>query len=143
MRSAYRFLSRAVLCAVAAQIALTSLGVFWDEHSVEHGKALDDDSYMNNAGFGIEWLVGHAIVPLLAIALLVAAFRAGVSGGVRRSLLILAAAILTVVLGAVAAKVPALGILYGLNLVALLGLAGLAARDAAPLDARAPGIPVG
>ena len=132
MRSAYQVLARGILAATALQIALVNFGVSWDEHAVTHGKTLDAGSYMDNAGFGLGWLVGHAIVPLLAIALVAVAFRARIPHGMRRALVILGCTIVAVLLGAVTATVPAVGVLCGLTQVAVLGLAALAGTRTVP-----------
>jgi hypothetical protein len=68
------------------------------------------------------------VMPLLALLLLIVSFFARVAGGVKWAAFVFGLVILQVALAFVSFAAPVVGALHGLNALALLAVAGLAAR---------------
>src|SRR5664280_304528 len=83
MESAYRVIAGLIALGVVVQAASVAYAAFSLSHAVDDGATLDKNSKVWDAGFIVHSLDGQVIIPLLAIALLVVSFRAGVPDGRR------------------------------------------------------------
>jgi hypothetical protein len=100
---------------------------------------LKDKDTGENIGLELHSVVGMMVIPLLALVLLIVSFFAGVAGGVKWAAIIFGLVVLQVLLAFAASEAPAVGLLHGLNALALIAVAGIAgsrvAKQAAPSPA--------
>ena len=122
MQKTFRVLARLIAAGVVAQAVLIAAAHFWAIGQVQDGRQLDSSSLTDNAGDGLHWLLGQIVIPLLAIALVLA----GALIRQRRALVwasvVLGLVIVQIALAYVAGAVPWLGFLHGLNAFVLLGV---------------------
>ncbi|BCJ41856.1 hypothetical protein GCM10010168_75440 [Actinoplanes ianthinogenes] len=128
MRSAYRAISGLILAGVVIQLVAVAAAWFQVLSDVDDGGVFDNNT--QNWGHVLHSVVGGMVIPLLAVALLVISFFAGVPNGVRYALFVFGAVVLQVVLAFASYNVPLLGALHGLNALAVAGLAENAMRKA-------------
>ena len=135
MKSVYRVLAFVVALEVAVQaaaIAFASAGLAsWVAAGHTYDKAVmerDANGVTGAAGLLVHGVNGMVLVPLLGIALVVVAFRAGIPGGVTWAAAVLVTTVLQVGLGVLAESVPALGAVHGLLALLLFGLAVMAGK---------------
>ncbi|MCW0213197.1 MAG: hypothetical protein OJJ54_07550 [Pseudonocardia sp.] len=135
MRTAYRVLAYVLAAEVVVQAAAIAYALFglttWiDGGGVLDKAAIEDESvtFTGVAGFMVHGINGQIVVPVLALALLVVAFFAHVSGGVRWAAICLGTVVVQVLLGMFAHGVPSLGILHGAVALGLFAAAVIAAR---------------
>jgi hypothetical protein len=143
MRKAYRILADVIAVAVAVQ----SMAMVWAIAGLFHwidkdggtlsAKVLDDwednpPDFQGAVGFAIHGILGSMVIPVIALALLVVAFMAGVDGGLKWAGGIVVLVIVQVVAGMSGEDAPWLGLLHGLLPFALFSLAIVAARAAHP-----------
>jgi hypothetical protein len=133
VRSAFRWLTAILFVAVVAEVALAAFGGFDAEHKAEHAsisKKMIEDSFN---GHGI---LGTLIVVLMLILLIITA--AGRIGPVQTRFvgLILGLGILQFVLGLVSTSAPVLGLLHGLNALAIFAATGMLAHRTWTRDGR-------
>jgi len=83
-------------------------------------------SYPGSTAFGLHWLNGAMITPLVVVIFLVISFFAKIHGGTRWALYVFGLLVVQVVLGFVAAAVPGISWLHGVNAFALFSVATLA-----------------
>jgi hypothetical protein len=145
MRNAYRILAtiiavEVVIQAMAMVFAIAGLGIWVDEGGVYDKAAMEDEdiTFTGVGGFIVHGINGMMIIPLLGLALLVVAFFAKVSGGVKWAAIVLGAIVLQVFLGLFGHESAYIGMLHGLNAFILLGSAGNAARLAKAAGAESP-----
>jgi hypothetical protein len=137
MRSTYRVLARLIAIGVVVQAMAIALAWFIVMKDVDGGLVFDKNSDAN-VGHLTHSIVGSAVIPLLAILLLIISFFAKVQGGVRWALYVFGLVVLQFALAALAFGVAAIGALHGLNAFALLAVAVMASRRAAgPVPATA------
>jgi hypothetical protein len=144
MRKAYRILADVIAVAVAVQ----SMAMVWAIAGLFHwidkdggtlsAKVLDDwednpPDFQGAVGFAIHGILGSMVIPVIALALLVVAFMAGVDGGLKWAGGIVVLVIVQVVAGMSGEDAPWLGLLHGLLPFALFSLAIVAARAAHPV----------
>lgn len=143
MRKAYRILADliAILVAVQAMVMVFAVaGLFhWinDEGGAVDAAVVDsweDDhpTFQGAIGVPLHDMIGGMLIPLVALALLVIAFFAGVRGGVKWAAVIVASVVIQVIAGYSAADAPWVGLIHGLNAFALFSVALVAARAAHP-----------
>jgi hypothetical protein len=138
MRKTYRILADVIAIAVAVQSMAMVWAIAGLFHWVEDGHTLtkgwDDDmpDFQGSAGFAIHGIVGGMVIPVIALALLVVAFFAGVAGGTKWAAVIVGLVVVQVVAGMVGEDAPWLGLLHGLLPFALFSAAIVAARAAHP-----------
>ncbi|WIM94945.1 hypothetical protein ACTOB_007005 [Actinoplanes oblitus] len=128
MRSAYRAVSGLILLGVVVQLVVIAAAWFQVLNDVDNGGVFDNNT--RNWAHNAHSVVGMMVIPLLAVALLVISFFAGVPNGVRYALLVFGAVVLQIVLAFASYSVPGLGALHGLNALAVAGLAENAMRKA-------------
>ncbi len=121
MRSAYKALGHTIAGLVAVQAAVIAFAVMglwsWvrDGNNLTPGQVKSDNLDSTGAiGFALHSVIGMMVIPLLAIVMLVVAFRAGIDGGTRWAGILLGAVVLQVLLGVLGEDLPALGLLHGL-----------------------------
>lgn len=127
MKPTYRVLALLIALGVAVQTMSIALGFFI---------VLSDKDTGENIGLELHSVVGMIVIPLLALVLLIVSFFAGVAGGVKWAAIIFGLVVLQVLLAFAAFEAPAVGVLHGLNALALIAVAGIAgsrvAKQAAP-----------
>jgi hypothetical protein len=128
VRSAYRAISGLILLGVVIQLAVIAAAWFLVLNDVDNGGVFDNNT--QNWAHVTHSVVGMMVIPLLAVALLVVSFFAGVPNGVRYALFVFGAVVLQIVLAFASYSVPGLGALHGLNALAVAGLAENAMRKA-------------
>ncbi len=129
MRTTYIWLARLIAIGVVLQAAFVAFGTFEVFNAANDGKVFSEDTDYN-AGQNLHAIVGLMMIPLLALILLIVAFFARISGGVRLAGAVVGLVVLQVVLGLVSFEAPIVGILHGLNAFAMAGVAGFAGRQA-------------
>ena len=136
MRRAYHVLAYLIAADVVVQAMMIATAVAGLSHWIDNGATVNKHimdkhpSFTGAFGFPAHAINGEMLIPLLAIALLVVSFFAGVAGGTRWAMYILGLIVLQVVLGVSQGDVPFLGLLHGANAFAILIVAALAARRA-------------
>lgn len=121
MRSAYKALGHTIAGLVAVQAAVIAFAVMglwsWvrDGNDLTPGQVKSENLDSTGAvGFALHSVIGMMVIPLLAVVMLVVAFRAGIDGGTRWAGILLGAVVLQVLLGVLGEDLPALGLLHGL-----------------------------
>jgi hypothetical protein len=130
MRATYRVLAGLVSVGVLVQAMAIAVGWFTALKDMDDGLVLDKN-YDGNWGHSVHSIVGSMIIPLLAILLLIVSFFAKVDGGVKWALYVFGLVALQIAFAFAAFAAPVVGALHGANALALLAVAGLAARRAA------------
>ncbi|MEV8374149.1 hypothetical protein AB0P21_15515 [Kribbella sp. NPDC056861] len=130
MKSTYRVLAQLIALGVVVQAMSVALGWFLVLKDVDDGAVFDKNSDFN-FGQVTHGTVGMMVIPLLAIALLIVSFFAGIDGGVKWAAIVFGLVALQIALALVSFGVPAIGALHGLNALVLLAAAGVAGKRAA------------
>jgi hypothetical protein len=125
----------AALVAVQAAVvvwAIAGLGAWIEDGGVLDAATMESEeaTFTEGIGFGLHFLGGTILIPLAALALLIVSFFAKVPKGPVWAAATLGLVVLQVVLGMTAGGLPLLGLLHGLNALALFTVAGFAARQA-------------
>jgi len=128
MRAAYRVLAMLVALGVAVQVAVVAWGWFAVLHKVDDGGTFVKDG--DTAGMQAHAFIGFMIMPTLALLLLIVSFFAKIPGGVTWALIVFGDAVLQIVLALVSGPAPIVGMLHGLNALALAAVASIAMRKA-------------
>jgi hypothetical protein len=136
MRATYRVLAGLVSVGVLVQAMAIGVGWFTALKDLDGGLVIDKN-YDGNWGHSVHSIVGSIIIPLLAILLLIVSFFAKVDGGVKWALYVFGLVALQLAFAFAAFAAPVVGALHGGNALALLAVAGLAARRAAGAPAAA------
>ena len=135
MKAAYRVLAYLVALEVVVQAAMmvfavAGLSIFIDEGGSIDKAAFESDDlkFTGIAGFMVHGMNGMMIIPLLALVLLIVSFFAKVPGGIRNAAIILGLVVLQVALGLFGHSNAYIGMLHGINALALFTMALLTAR---------------
>ena len=149
MKQTYRVLAYLTAAAVAFQTATIAYGLFalgaWvsDGHSLDKAR-LEGGGFGGSGSFDLHG-TGAMVVALLGLALLVVAFFAHVPGGVRWAAITLGLIVLQWLLALGSFAVALLGILHGLNALAIFAVAVMAGmrveRAVRVRDAAEPQVP--
>ncbi|GAA3557034.1 hypothetical protein [Kribbella ginsengisoli] len=131
MKSTYRALANLIALGVLIQVMAIGLAWFTALKDVDDGLVIDKN-YDGNFGHQLHGIVGSMVIPLLAILLLIVSFFARVDAGIKWALIVFGLVALQIALAFVSFSVPVIGALHAANAVALAGVAGIAARRAAP-----------
>lgn len=137
MRTTYRVLASLVALAVgvqAAAIAFAHAGLYaW----IQTGGVLDkaameseSSGFYGDLGVGVHSTNGYLVIPVLALALLVVAFFARIPRGTVWAGVLLLLIVVQIMLGGLSLGAPSLGILHGLNALAVFTVAQQAAARA-------------
>ncbi|QNE21132.1 hypothetical protein F1D05_28495 [Kribbella qitaiheensis] len=127
MRAAYRVLASLIAIAVVLQIASIALSGFTIAKDADDGTTIGSD--YSNFGQSYHSMAGTAI-GLLALVLLILSFMTDVPRGRVLAGIIVGLVVLQFVLAVVSFGLPALGILHGINGMAIAAVAGAASRRA-------------
>jgi uncharacterized sodium:solute symporter family permease YidK len=130
MRSTYRVLAFIIALEVvvqAAMMAFAAAGLFiWID---KDGGVLDkatleaEPDFTGAVGFMIHGINGMMIIPLIALIFLIVSFFAKIPGGVKWAATVFGLVVLQVLLGVFGHESPYLGLLHGVNALAVLGTA--------------------
>jgi hypothetical protein len=127
MRTAYRALASLIALAVVLQVAAIALAGFTTAADAEDGVTIGAD--YSNFGQSYHSMAGTAI-GLVALIFLIVSFLTDVPRGRVLAGVVLGLVVLQFLLAVVSFGLPALGILHGLNGLAIAGVAGAASRRA-------------
>ncbi|MFI5709513.1 hypothetical protein [Kribbella sp. NPDC051620] len=128
MRAAYRVLASLIALAVMLQVASIALAGFTIASDAEDGATIGAD--YSNFGQSYHSIAGTAIA-VLALVFLIVSFLTDVPRGRALAGIVLGLVVLQFVLAVVSFGLPALGILHGINGLAVAAVAGMASRRAA------------
>ena len=137
MRSAYKFLAYAIDALILLQAAAIAWAVFGLSAWVEDGNSLstatmdsDEMPFPEVLGFAIHGISGTAVIPLVALVLLIVSFFAKVPRGVAYAGMVLGGVVVQIALGIFAHGLPFLGLVHGFWALLLFVVALQAARQA-------------
>jgi heme A synthase len=125
MRTAYRILAYLLALSVAVQASLIAFGAFSLENDIDHGPVTDGDT----TGVTLHHSFAY-IVLLLAVALLAVSSGAKITHGVRWAAIPLILIVVQFLLAYTAYSYAIIGVLHGLNALAIFAVALLAGRRA-------------
>ncbi|MGC4944428.1 hypothetical protein [Kribbella sp. DT2] len=127
MRTAYRVLASLIALAVVLQVAAIALAGFTTAADAEDGVTIGAD--YSNFGQSYHSMAGTAI-GLVALIFLIVSFLTDVPGGRLLAGIVVGLVVVQFLLAVVSFGIPALGILHGINGLAIAGVAGIASRRA-------------
>ncbi|MFI7061608.1 hypothetical protein ACIBL3_11530 [Kribbella sp. NPDC050124] len=133
MRTTYRVLSLGIAIAVVLQVAAIAMAGFTVSKDAGDGVAIGAD--YSNFGQSYHSIAGTAI-GLLALILLIVSFLTDVPRGRSLAAIIVGLVVVQFALAVAAFGVPALGVLHGINGLAIAGVAGAAARRSTEVPAQ-------
>lgn len=149
MRAAYKYLAYAMGICVLVQAAAIAWAVFGLWHWVDGGGRLTksvmdsgESHFDEELGFMIHGFMGMPVIPVVGLVLLVVAFFAKVSGGVKWAGMLFGGVVIQVASGYISFGAPFVGLLHGVNALLLFWLAFRAAKAAdevAVADSTVPG----
>jgi hypothetical protein len=128
MRATYRTLGLLIAIAVVLQVAAIALAGFTIAKDADDGTTIGAD--YSNFGQSYHSIAGTAI-GLLALIFLIVSFLTDVPRGRVLAGIVVGLVVLQFLLAVVSFGVPALGLLHGINGLAIAGVASAAARRAA------------
>ena len=128
MKSIYRVLAILIPVLVAVQAAAIAAGTFEVLHSVDDGTPFTESSDPNWGQ--IVHSAGAMAIALVGLLLLIVSFFARIEGGVKWAGLVFLSVVLQWVFAIVAFGAPVVGLLHGLNALAMVGLGMSAAATA-------------
>jgi len=122
VKSAYRIVARLIALGDVLQVTSIALGAFMPAHAVDACDAIDDQ--YTSFGCGFRHIMGMPIIPLITLVLLVVSFFAHLPGGVRWAAIIFGLVVLQVALAYISFAAPVVGVLHGINALAILIISG-------------------
>ncbi|MEV0794025.1 hypothetical protein [Kribbella sp. NPDC050459] len=128
MRNVYRVLGLLIAVAVVLQVASIALAGFTIAKDADDGTSIGAD--YSNFGQSYHSIAG-SVIALLALAFLIVSFLTDVPRGRVLAGIVVGLVVLQFLLAVVSFGVPALGLLHGINGLAIAGVASAAARRAA------------
>ena len=134
MRAVYRIVAILITVAVALQVASIALAGFTVAKDADDGTTIGAD--YSNFGQSYHSMAGM-VIALLALILLIVSFLTDVPRGRMLAGIVVGLVAVQFVLAVAAFGLPALGILHGLNGLAIAGVASTAAGRAASKPAQA------
>ena len=127
MRAVYRVMSQLIAVAVVLQVASIALAGFTIAKDADDGTSIGAD--YSNFGQSYHSIAGTAI-GLLALIFLIVSFLTDVPRGRMLAAIVVGLVAVQFVLAVVSFGLPALGVLHGINGLAIAGVAGAASRQA-------------
>lgn len=137
MRTAYRVLAYLVALGVVVQAAAVGFAHFGLDKWIDGGGVLDkavveshmagESGFNGVAGFAVHGINGTMVIPAVALLLMIVSFFAKVPRGVQWAGVVVLLVALQITLGFMSFGIPELGALHGINALALLAVAVLAA----------------
>jgi hypothetical protein len=121
MRTAYRMLAYLLALSVAVQASLIAFGAFALENNIDSGPVSDGDT----TGVTLHHSFAYVVL-LCAVALLAVSFGAKVTHGVRWAAIPLGLIVVQFLLAYAAYSDAIIGVLHGLNALAIFAVALLA-----------------
>ena len=134
MRMVYRVFAQLIALAVALQVASIALAGFTIAKDADDGTTIGAD--YSNFGQSYHSIAG-SVIALLALVLLILSFLTDVPRGRMLAGIVVGLVAVQFGLAMAAFGLPALGVLHGLNGLAIAGVASVAARRAAAVPAQA------
>jgi hypothetical protein len=135
MRTAYKVLAYLVAAEVAIQAMVAVWAIAGLGKWVEGGGTLDKavmesqgTPFPEVVGFIVHGINGMAVIPGIAVLLLIVSFFTKLRGAIKWALLVLALVAVQAELGFLAHEIAAVGLLHGLNAMALFVTALYAGR---------------
>lgn len=128
MRATYRTFGLLIAIAVVLQVAAIALAGFTIAKDADDGTTIGAD--YSNFGQSYHSIAG-TVIALLALIFLIVSFLTDVPRGRTLAGIVVGLVALQFVLAVVSFGLPALGVLHGINGLAIAGVAGAAARRAA------------
>jgi len=128
MRKVYRVLGLLIASAVVLQIASIALSGFTIAKDADDGTAIGAD--YSNFGQSYHSIAG-TVIGLLALVFLIVSFLTDVPRGRVLAAIVFGLVVLQFLLAVVSFGVPALGVLHGINGLAVAAVASMGARRAA------------
>ncbi len=125
MRAVFRVLTSVLFVAIVAQVALAALGSF---RAVHDSKSVPLSQKSIESGFNAHAALGYIIVLLMLLMLVVAAAGRLEPMKVKLAGALFVLGIVQAILGMASESVPAIGLLHGINALAIYALAGLLAH---------------
>jgi hypothetical protein len=127
MRAVYRALASLIALGVVLQVASIALAGFTIANDADDGATIGAD-YSN---FGQTWhSIAGSVIGLLALVFLIVSFLTDVPRGRTLAGIVVGLVVLQFLLAVVSFGIPALGILHGINGLAIAAVAGIASRRA-------------
>jgi hypothetical protein len=137
MRAAYRVFASLIAIAVVLQVASIALSGFTIAKDADDGTTIGSD--YSNFGQSYHSIAG-SVIGLLALVLLILSFLTDVPRGRMLAGIIVGLVVLQFLLAVVSFGLPALGVLHGINGLAIAGVAGAASRRATSSPTPAPSV---
>jgi hypothetical protein len=137
MRAAYRVFASLIAIAVVLQVASIALSGFTIAKDADDGTTIGSD--YSNFGESYHSIAG-SVIGLLALVLLILSFLTDVPRGRMLAGIIVGLVVLQFLLAVVSFGLPALGVLHGINGLAIAGVAGAASRRATSSPTPAPSV---
>ncbi len=128
MRATYRILAMLIAIGVVVQAAAVAFALFDILHKTDDGQFFTKDS--QNGGIELHAVLGMMVIPVIALALLVVSFFAGIPGGVKWAAITFGVTVLQIILAYAGKPVPFIGVLHAINAFALAAVASIAMRQA-------------
>jgi hypothetical protein len=127
---AFRILNYVIAAEVMIQAAMIAWAVFGLAKYVDDGHVINKDKFESDdipfdgvIGFAVHGINGAMVIPLIALILLIVAFFAKVPGGVRfAAIMFVLILVQAFVLPILADGAPFVGMLHGINALAILGM---------------------
>lgn len=126
MKTAYRVFAYLLALSVAVQASLIAFGAFALEHNIDNGPVSDGDT----TGMTLHHSFAYVVV-LFGVALLAVSFSAKIEHGVRWAAIPFGLIVVQFLLAYAAYSAAIVGVLHGLNALAIFAVALLAARRVA------------
>lgn len=128
MRTVYRVTGLLIAFAVVLQIASIALSGFTIAKDANDGNSIGAD--YSNFGQSYHSIAG-SVIGLLALVFLIASFLTDVPRGRMLAAIVVGLVVLQFLLAVVSFGIPALGVLHGINGLAIAAVASVGARRAA------------
>jgi hypothetical protein len=128
MRTVYRVTGLVIAIGVVLQIASIALSGFTIAKDANDGNAIGAD--YSNFGESYHSIAG-SVIGLLALVFLISSFLTDVPRGRMLAAIVVGLVVLQFLLAVVSFGVPALGVLHGINGLAIAAVASMGARRAA------------
>jgi hypothetical protein len=127
VKQTYRILAGLVVLGVLVQAAAIAFAWFDVLHQVDGGAVFDGNAE-GNAGHAIHGIVGMAVVPAIALILLIVSFFANkvLPGAAKWGGIVFGLTVLQVALAFASFGAPVVGALHGINALLLAAAAGRA-----------------
>ena len=135
MRTTYRVFAYVIAAEVAVQAAMIAFAVFglgiWvdkDGGVLDKATSESEPDFTGALGFAIHGMNGMMLIPLIALIFLILSFFAKIPGGVAWAARVFGLVVLQVLLGLFGHESAYLGLLHGINALAVFSVALMAGK---------------